>query len=71
MISVRIATCTSAQHQFTISQEGPVALSAAGVRSAAVETAEGLYKQARKRRRAGEQIEPLLEKAQADLAYLE
>ncbi|KAL3139493.1 hypothetical protein ABBQ38_003817 [Trebouxia sp. C0009 RCD-2024] len=37
----------------------------------AVEVAEGLYKQARKRRRAGDQISPLLEKAQADLAYLE
>lgn len=40
-------------------------------RKTAVETAEGLYKQARKRRRAGDQIVPLLEKAQADLAYLE
>ena len=40
-------------------------------RKTAVETAEGLYKQARKRRRAGDQIIPLLEKVQADLAYLE
>ena len=40
-------------------------------RKSAAETAEGLYKQARKRRRAGDQIVPLLEKAQADLAYLE
>ena len=42
-----------------------------GDRKTAVEAAEGLYKQARKRRRAGDQIVPLLEKAQADLAYLE
>lgn len=37
----------------------------------AVETAEGLYKQARKRRRAGDKIAPLLDTATADLTYLE
>ncbi|KAL0055410.1 hypothetical protein WJX82_000207 [Trebouxia sp. C0006] len=36
-----------------------------------VEVAEGLYKQARKRRRAGDTIIPLLEVANADLAYLQ
>lgn len=36
-----------------------------------MEAAEGLYKQARKRRRAGDKIIPLLETANADLTYLE
>jgi len=40
-------------------------------RKTAVEVAEGLYKQARKRRRAGDTIIPLLEVANADLAYLQ
>jgi hypothetical protein len=40
-------------------------------RKTAVEVAEGLYKQARKRRRAGDTIIPLLETANADLAYLQ
>ena len=40
-------------------------------RKTAVEVAEGLYKQARKRRRAGDIIIPLLEVANADLAYLQ
>ena len=40
-------------------------------RKTVVEVAEGLYKQARKRRRAGDTIIPLLEVANADLAYLQ
>ncbi|KAA6421415.1 MAG: hypothetical protein FRX49_08692 [Trebouxia sp. A1-2] len=46
-------------------------LTASIYRKTAVEVAEGLYKQARKRRRAGDTIIPLLETANADLAYLQ
>ena len=40
-------------------------------RKSAVETAEGLYKQARKRRRAVDKVVPLLEVARDGQSYLE
>ena len=51
--------------------ERPVNVIAGVCRKSATATAEGLYKQARKRRRAGDKVVPLLESAQETLKYLE